>query len=64
MIEDGSMKAILFATAVMFPLSLLSCNTMKGIGKDVQSLGRGVTNASEKTSEAIDRGVEKSRNKN
>lgn len=48
------MKAIIIITGVIGSLALSSCNTFSGVGKDVQSAGRGIDYAAEQTSDAID----------
>lgn len=47
------MKIALLVLASAF--ALVSCNTVAGMGRDLQSFGGGVSNTSQKTSEAIDK---------
>lgn len=46
------MKLSLLSLLTLVPLFFTSCNTIAGIGKDISSIGGGVTNTAQKTSNA------------
>jgi len=46
-------KLILVLIGTVFTITLIGCNTIKGIGKDLSSLGGGISNASEKVSDGL-----------
>jgi len=43
-------KRILFITTIVASAALSSCNTIAGVGQDVQNLGSSVQNTAERTS--------------
>lgn len=45
------MKYLYITILSSIALVLSACNTMKGVGQDVESVGRGVSGASEKVQE-------------
>ncbi|MFN5608765.1 MAG: entericidin A/B family lipoprotein [Holosporales bacterium] len=40
---------------IVLAFGLTACNTVEGVGKDVQSVGTGVTDTAQGTSKAIDK---------
>ena len=46
------MKKIIIASALF--LALTGCNTFRGIGEDMQSVGRWTSSSAEKTSSSLD----------
>lgn len=44
-------KVFILFTMVVFSAALMGCNTVKGIGEDLKSLGSGITKASDKVKE-------------
>lgn len=40
-------------TSAIGVLALASCNTVKGVGQDVESAGRGIEHAAQRTSDAL-----------
>lgn len=48
------MKTFIIMTGIIGALSLSSCNTISGMGKDVEAVGGGIDTAAQKTSNAID----------
>lgn len=49
--ESVMKKVFILFTMVVFSAALMGCNTVKGIGEDLKSLGSGITKASDKVKE-------------
>ena len=49
------MKIISGVVLLLVSGSLMGCNTFRGVGKDVSSVGGGIEGTAKQTSEAIDR---------
>jgi len=43
----------LTCVALLLALLAFGCNTLRGVGKDIESAGRGIQNASDKVSDEI-----------
>lgn len=40
-------KFIIIAFALLFSISIISCNTIEGVGRDIQGVGRGLKKATD-----------------
>jgi predicted small secreted protein len=54
--QELTMRFLSLLTVMLF-LGLTACNTVEGVGKDVQSVGTGVSGTAQDTSKAIDKTV-------
>ena len=46
-------QLILTAVAVVFSLTLFGCNTLSGVGKDIQSVGNAISGGSDHIRESV-----------
>jgi len=51
--KSRSIIAVCAAALLVLGSALAGCNTVKGMGKDIQGLGRGTTSAAQSTQNAI-----------
>ena len=56
--DDGARRKVMLALTLIAILALTACNTFRGVGRDVESAGRGIEGAADHTSEAIDDAVD------
>lgn len=50
---NKNIKRVITLAACALTVTLSACNTVEGVGKDLQAGGKGIENAADKTGDAI-----------